>query len=321
MASYNTIKVLVVKYLSADPANPEDGQVWYNSTTGNLRVEGMVLAGSWASGGAVGTARTTASAGTQTANVIFGGQMNNPPYAPLANVEEYNGSSWTAVTALPVAGGNLSGTGTQTAALSFGGYLDISVTNEYDGTNWTAGGNLNTARELLSQNIGTQTAAMGAGGLVRSPEAPTLNSETYNGTAWSEGNNLNTGRYGIAGAGTTSAALAAGGHPSTAVSEEYDGTSWSNVTSRPYAASSAMSSGIQTAALIYGGNPGGAVTTTVSYDGTNWSAESAMASGRSMGGGSAAGTSGSALASTGYSGTGTEEFTGAGTQIKNITTS
>ena len=49
MAGYNTIRGLRVKYLSADPANPEAGQVWYNSTTGNLRVDGIALAASWAS--------------------------------------------------------------------------------------------------------------------------------------------------------------------------------------------------------------------------------------------------------------------------------
>ena len=41
MAGYNEIRGLRVKYLSADPANAENGQVWYNSTTGKLRVEGI----------------------------------------------------------------------------------------------------------------------------------------------------------------------------------------------------------------------------------------------------------------------------------------
>jgi hypothetical protein len=70
-----------------------------------------------------------------------------------------------------------------------------------------------------------------------------------------------------------------------------------------------MGSGTQTAALNYGGNPASLVTTTVSYDGTNWSSETSMTTGRSMGGGSPSGTTGAALASTGYSGTASEEFT------------
>jgi hypothetical protein len=52
------------------------------------------------------------------------------------------------------AGGNmgtardsLAGTGTQTAALAFGGYPGTATnTEEYDGSAWTAGGNLNTSK-------------------------------------------------------------------------------------------------------------------------------------------------------------------------------
>jgi hypothetical protein len=166
MAGYNEIRGLRVKYLSADPSNAENGQVWYNSTTGNLRVAGVQGDGAWASGGAVNAAGTTASAGTQTANVIFAGQR--PGNVSL--VEEYDGSSWSEVNNYPISVGNLSGTGTQTAALGFGGYPNVTTTNEYDGTNWTSGGALGTGRELLS-GIGVQTAALGAGGLIRgSPE-------------------------------------------------------------------------------------------------------------------------------------------------------
>jgi hypothetical protein len=307
MAGYNEIRGLRVKYLSADPSNAEDGQVWYNSTTGNLRVAGVLGTGAWASGGNVNTSRTTASAGTQNANVIFGGQMSNPPYADQSIVEEYNGSSWSEVNNYPIAVGNLSGTGTQTAALGFGGYPNVTTTNEYDGTNWTSGGALGTGRELLA-GIGVQTAALAAGGLVR-PSTNTTAVEQYNGSSWTSAPSLNTGLYGRNGIGTTSAALASGGNPSSNAVEEYNGSSWTTVNTRPYSASTAMGSGIQTAALNYGGNPAGVVTTTVSYDGTNWSAESAMATGRSMGGGSPSGTTSAALASTGYPGTATEEFT------------
>jgi hypothetical protein len=44
----------------------------------------------------------------------------------------------------------LAGCGTQTAGLVFGGYnnCNSSNTEEYDGTSWTAGGTLNTARKI-----------------------------------------------------------------------------------------------------------------------------------------------------------------------------
>ena len=57
MTVYNTIRGLKVKYLSSDPANSEVGQVWYNSGTGTLRVNGILGTGAWSSGGAMNTAR------------------------------------------------------------------------------------------------------------------------------------------------------------------------------------------------------------------------------------------------------------------------
>jgi hypothetical protein len=310
VSNYNEINGLKVKVQSGDPSNPIDGQVWYNSSSSSLKVAEIEGTGAWASGGAVGVARTTASAGTQTANVIFGGQMNNPPYANQALVEEYNGSSWSEVNNMPYTAGNLGGTGTQTAALVFGGYYNIRTTAEYDGTNWTNTGQLGTGREIMTGGAGIQTAALAIGGYVREPGA--VNKvESYNGTSWSDGPNLNVALYGRNGIGIDSAALASGGQTSSQSNavEEYNGSAWSNVNTRPYAAGSAMGSGTQTAALNYGGNPSGLLTTTASYDGTNWAAAAAMANGRSMGGGSPSGTSSAALATTGRSSTASEEFT------------
>jgi hypothetical protein len=65
-------------------------------------------------------------------------------------VEEYNGTSWSSANNTPVATANSrAGAGIQTAAFNAGGsgadngpaYSDS--TQEYDGTNWTAGGNMN----------------------------------------------------------------------------------------------------------------------------------------------------------------------------------
>ena len=63
----------------------------------------------------------------------------------------------------------LAGTGLQTAGLGFGGYTTANVSNteEYNGTNWTTGGNLGTGRQQ-SAGAGTQTAGLGFGGYVSS---------------------------------------------------------------------------------------------------------------------------------------------------------
>jgi hypothetical protein len=59
----------------------------------------------------------------------------------------------------------LSGAGLQTAALAFGGKTTVAAasTEEYDGTSWTAGGNLNTARSDMG-GAGLQTAGLVFGG-------------------------------------------------------------------------------------------------------------------------------------------------------------
>ena len=72
MAGYNELRGLRVKYLSADPANPEDGQVWYNSTTGNLRVQGIGVA-AWISGAnRINAMAFAAGFGTQTSALTAG---------------------------------------------------------------------------------------------------------------------------------------------------------------------------------------------------------------------------------------------------------
>ena len=56
MSEYNAIHGLKVKYLSADPPSPLNGEVWYNSVSQNLRVEGILGTGVWSSGGNLPTA-------------------------------------------------------------------------------------------------------------------------------------------------------------------------------------------------------------------------------------------------------------------------
>jgi hypothetical protein len=63
---------------------------------------------------------------------------------------------------------HLANAGTQTAGLAFGGTEQPNIrqnaTEEYDGSTWTAGGNLATARNYLA-GCGTQTAGLAFGGI------------------------------------------------------------------------------------------------------------------------------------------------------------
>jgi hypothetical protein len=79
--------------------------------------------------------------------------------------ESYNGTSWTTSPAsLNTARRTLAGTGTNTAALGFGGETTpatVGNNESWNGTTWTELGDLNSARQYLSGcGAGTNTAAL-----------------------------------------------------------------------------------------------------------------------------------------------------------------
>ena len=103
------------------------------------------------------------------------------------------------------------GCGTQGAAMGSGPQNDTDGTQEYDGTNWSAGGNMNTGAYWVS-NFGTQTAGTSCGGWDGGLGDAT---EEYNGTGWTATGDINTARYNGAAAGTQTAGLFFGGSNST----------------------------------------------------------------------------------------------------------
>jgi hypothetical protein len=72
MAEYINIRGQNIEVLASDPANPTQGQIWYNSTSNTLKGLGVSSVGSWATGNNMNTARSGgAGTGTQTAAVSF----------------------------------------------------------------------------------------------------------------------------------------------------------------------------------------------------------------------------------------------------------
>ena len=114
MATYKGIQGFTIQNLSADPSNPIEGQVWYNSTSNVWKVEEATTVGAWATGNNMNTARQAlAGAGTQTAALGFGG---NDGTAATGATEEYDGTSWaTSPGSLNTARRLLAGSGKQTA--------------------------------------------------------------------------------------------------------------------------------------------------------------------------------------------------------------
>ena len=296
---------------SADPG-PTASTEEYNKSINTF------TAAAWASGGALGTPRGyQAGSGTQTAAVCFNGY--NPGGVQNA-VENYNGSTWSEQGTQNTARNQAAGVGLQTASLVFGGQgvpspAQYAVCETYDGSSFTEVGNLNTARRALG-GAGTQTAALGFLGNASGP-ADTTSSESWNGSAWTATPSANTARTLVMGAfGTSTAAVAVGGNkpPGGAQSndvEEWDGSSWTSVSNLPYSGNAQGGSGVLTAGIIFGGNDGSALTTTLGYDGTNWSTRPALSTARQGGGPARNGTSELTLFAGGspYT-TATEVFTG-----------
>ena len=188
------------------------------------------------------------------------------------------------------------GGGTQTAAFSAGGVAAASTvqTEEYNGSGWSLGGDIGTAR-YEGGSAGTQTAGLIFGGY-NGPPAPSpypkAQTEEYNGTSWSEQNDLNNAGYSQGGFGIQTAAvysnrgLSPGNLNDT---EEYDGTSWSEGNNSTLTRYDVGTAGTQTAGMIFGGQGGDVPTVTgVSelYDGTNWTTGPTMTNARSQLGGS-----------------------------------
>tara|TARA_R110000765_G_scaffold363191_1_gene453382 strand:- start:18 stop:1259 length:1242 start_codon:yes stop_codon:yes gene_type:complete len=216
--------------------------------------------------------------GTETAAVAAGGYTTPAP--GIANVEEYDGSTWSEETNVPTTLLNAGNCGTITAGLLMGGSSLqpftsglLSSTSEYDGTNWTAGGTLPAARGQ-GMSGGTQTAAFYAGGYAPGYVATTIE---YDGTNYSAGGDLAFGTApsgGFQGSiGTLTAGLAVSGIPGTYNVNTYDGTSWSTAPSYATQSDRGMSGGTQAEAIKVGGGGGpGYVNVTEEFTGATTAA-------------------------------------------------
>jgi len=299
MATYKQIFGKQVKFLSSDPTNESEGQIWYNSTSGTFK--STLVSEAWSSGSStINAARGRFGTGTQTAALLFGGRT-----APTTNItaaEEYNGSGWATGGVLTTARRTLGGAGTQTASLAIGGFTTIQVTTveEYNGASWTASPAL-AVKKGQNGAFGTTAAAVTEGGA----PAPAA-FEVWNNVSWSAGPGPigPANRFGSAGSGTETAGLFSGGHPASPTdnmdsSLEYNGTAFSAGgtlnTGRGYMGAF----GIQTATLGGGGYSTTQLNVTESYDGATWTTSPATLGTAAYNGGAAGTTTAGILAGAG----------------------
>ena len=159
---------------------------------------------------------------------------------------------------------------------------------------WESGPSSNTLSEGPA-SFGNKGALVSVGGY--GPSGPSNAhsdaTEEWNGSSWSTGEAYPSTKYGGQGAGTLTAGLIAGGNQSGSTylntSNTYDGTDYSSAPNLNKARTGCASSiGTQTAALIHGGydnsNPLAGQTETEEFNGTSWSEQNDLSTGRAHGG-------------------------------------
>jgi hypothetical protein len=319
MASYNTIRGLRVKYLSADPATSESGQVWYNSTTGSLRAAGIIGLASWSAGGNLGSART---------NGCSGGLQNSALYAgggsPGGATELYNGTAWTGSGAMNTNRFGHRGAGTQTSYIMAGN--DPSTAAEsFNGSAWSN----ETAYPTSVSGIGA--AGTDAAAVFFAGGAPITSTFYWNGSAWSDQSAANQGgnaNSGPMGAGQSDAVYMSpteltGVQGRTQV---WDGSSWTSVGTSSLQKSNRSNMGTVSTNCVAAGGAGAPYSVECeAFNGTSWSSTASLASPKGAGGGAGTGSAGLAF---GGNSSGspdvtakTEEFTGPVVSTQTVTTS
>jgi len=348
MGTYKGIQGYTIQTLGSDPTVEENiGRLWYN-TTSNTWKFGQQLAGSWASGGNLTTARKSlGGSGTQTAALaFFGSQPGYYPSGAVKAVEEYDGTSWTNGTyanSERYQGGAFGQT--QSDAAYAGGYsappppLQSGKTEKWNGSTWTESGDLQSGRQGFFGGAGTTSA-----GLVAGSGPANGATETFDGSTWTEVADLVTARqYAPVTGATSTAAMCVGGYgipadspysngPGSRVglTEIWNGSSWTNVSGTlNLGRIEAGISGSTSAAVIAGGNTGDPAPPTVdtatseTWDGTSWTTVGSMADATVSMGTSRSGGSSSAVMFGGAPGNlaTSEEFTDPVYAIKTVTTS
>jgi hypothetical protein len=219
--------------------------------------------------------------------------------------ENYNGTSWSLHTCYTTPGRSLAGAGADADnTVFFGGFPGHANTNEWNGSAWSATGNLITAL-YYNTGAGTQDSAgtvMGYNGSYRSCH------ENYNGSTWSTATNSpivmqlpgaggsSADSHGYAGGGDYTEGIAASGTMAI-----WNGSAWAEGTSLNTNRYANAGNGTVNAWLVFGGECSSAPyppqQNTEEFDGTAWSIKGNMMIGGAFG--YAGGSGGTAAAGIG----------------------
>ena len=327
MTTYKGIQGFTIQNLSADPSNPIEGQVWYNSTSNVWKVEETTTSGTWASAPSLVSDHIYSQGiGTTTSDGQIAG---GAPAGSTAN-ELWNGTAWTTSTTVPSQSATWGGStqGSSTASFYVAGLIGpfspwtlSSATLEWNGASWTSSGSYPfNAWDIRAS--GTQTAGLAEGGVVGLTPSISNLAHIYNGSTWTGISNWPISKRNHIAFGTQTATLAGTGEsPQVNTFTSWNGVSWSSETNYPVTLQAGTGSGVESAGIVTGGSSGGNIATTNTYDGTAWTAQgnlgTAKASLSSIGS-----VSGAKAISGNTTTTGVEDYTGPGALVtKTITVS
>ena len=249
------------------------GQVYYNETANAFKVtEQSLPTGTWASGGALNTARYQIGGdGSSTAAIVAGGDVY--PASPRAGAitEIYNGSTWTEVNDVNHANQAVTNFGTTTSSIYVAGANPTTYAESWNGSNWTEITTINSARSEAT-GTGTSTAGILIGG--GTPGGKSTLTEFWNGSAWTETTDINTARS-TRSSGIQTSALIVGGETTpgafTANCELWNGTSWTETTDINTARKeNGVAAENSSSALTYGGNTPPITSNTEAWNGSTW---------------------------------------------------
>jgi len=330
MATYRAVHGANIPIRASDPANPQVGEVWYNTTTHALKARINVASSSWSTSGSLNAGRyALGNFGTPAAGDALNGNTHpvGAPNTQSNSHESYDGSTWTALSNTPFAVTFFASSGTSTAGIGAGGgqpagsYQSAAYT--WGGSSWTSITAVPGGGYEAGNMFGTQTANIFYGG--GTPSGYPGAAFTGDGSSWTSGPNLpGSNYYGCVCTGTSTAAISIGGaNPTSNKVEELDGTTWTSATSVPLTIPNGTGNGvgIQTAA-VYAHN-----TNNQFWDGNSWSTEASLPVGkpsRAASGGTQAGwfaAGGTPGGTPTPSARETSEFVGAGNQTQTVTVS
>ena len=253
-----------------------------NADAATLKYDGT----NWTAGGSMSTGRLyTAGFGTQTAGLYAGGYTT----AAVANVELYDGTSWSETTDISTARYSFASStnSPQTSGVIAGGDAapgQTTATESWNGSSWTTRATMGTAISTGTGAGSSSGSMMSSGGYI-SPSAKTNVEEftqsinTITASAFASGGVLPAAWYGVGASqfGTQDNGLSfAGNNPGAYVGNTasflYNGSSWSATPSMSTARAYLSGFGTATSAVGAGGatGPGAKVTSTEEFDGSSW---------------------------------------------------